>query len=162
MTLHFQLTSVEFHQAHRTHLRRTLFTPKNLVLLSFALFLGFLQAQALGPQSWATRCFGLIAVAVIGFLAYSSITLPSRLYRRFHRNDPDTVLELKKGSAGILDVRQGEVRRTYEAQDISHVTRQRGLLLIHPKGGVPIAIPERALASNKDQDELHAFLARSL
>ncbi len=162
MNLHYQLTPLEFRQAHRTHLRRTLFTLKNLLLLSFALFLGFLQAQALGPQSWANRCFGLIAIAVIGFIAYSYVTLPKRLYRRFHSSDPVTVLELKQGSSGALEVRQGEIRRTFEAQDISHVTRQRGLLLIHPQGGVPIAIPERALASCEDQDTLHAFLARSL
>ena len=162
MTIRYELTEAEFCRAHRTHLRQSLFTVKNVMLLSFALLLGFLQAQALGPQSWATRIFFALWCGVVGFILYAYWALPPRLFRRFYSQNPGTEIELKKGPEGPMDVRQGESQRRLQAEDVSHVTRQRDLLLIHPKNGVPIAIPERALASSEDQDTLHGFLARSL
>ena len=162
MILRYELSKSEFCRAHRAHLRSTLVTLKNLGLLTLALLLGLLQAQALGPQSWATRLFGLIWLGVVGFIAYAYWMLPPRLFNRLYRSSPETEIELISKTSDNIEIKQGHSRRRLKADAITHVSRQNGLLLIHPKDGVPIVIPERALASDEDQETLRLFLARSL
>ncbi|MCM2322663.1 MAG: YcxB family protein [Oligoflexia bacterium] len=140
----FELTENEFLRAHRLHLRRSLLTFRNLVALTFALTLGALQVALFGSEQWALRVFALLWLAVLLFAAYAFLLLPLRLYRRDPRHSArqegvlsDEGIRLRQGTSEVLHEWSG-ISRTFENAEF---------FLLVPHGGLPIAVPKRALGS---------------
>ena len=146
--LRFELTESEFCKAHRGHLQRSLFSIKNIVLLTTALAIGAIQAQMFGGADWALKIFGLLWILVLAFMGWAYVFLPGRLFRGSPRHSgPQRI----RTEADGLTLEQGDRRHFMPWSEISRVGEADGAVLVSPRHGVPILVPERAFASPEDR-----------
>lgn len=156
--LNFKLSEVDFVRAHRVHLRRTLLTGKNVVLVSFALAIGAIQAQMFGGFDAALKIFAGLWVVVILFMLYAWLQLPGKLYRR--RGENEVEYNLRYDDEG-LRIDRGGVVREFSWKQVAYTAQSGGFVLLYFTsdanygGGLPFVVPERAFDYVDDIARLH-------
>jgi hypothetical protein len=156
--LKYQLTESEFCKAHRNHLQRSLFSIKNLVLLTTALGIGAIQAAMFGGTDWALRIFAGLWVLVVAFAAWAFTQLPARIYRNSQRHSGQQRLQTEEHG---ITVEQGGEKAFLEWKDIAGVTEAEGAVLLRRTHGVPIFIPERAFATAEERASFRERVERA-
>jgi hypothetical protein len=154
----FQLSLGEFRKAHQTHLRQSLFTIKNLVLLTTALGIGSIQAQMFGGADWALRIFVGLWCLVLAFMAWAYLYLPERLYRKSERHSSEQRIQTEDDG---LTLEQGGIKNFLEWGEISRVSESDGSVLLHRKHHIPILIPARAFSSAEERASFHERVERA-
>jgi hypothetical protein len=156
--LRFQLSESEFCKAHRGHLQRSLFSIKNLVLLTTALGIGAIQAQMFGGSDWAIRVFAGLWLLVVLFAAWAYAFLPGRLYRGSDRHSGPQRLQTEQDG---ITLEQGDRKIFLAWNEISGVSETNGWVLLNRRNEVPIFIPERAFASAEERASFHERVERA-
>lgn len=157
----FQLSENEFCRAHRVHLRRSLLTGWNVLLLTIALALASAQAQVLGGAEWAGRFFlGLWALVVV-LMGYGYFELPRRLFRRSARYSGEQTLAID-GDGVSLTTEGGKSYLGWE--EISRAQETVGFFFIYSreKGALPILLPVRACGDDQTAEAVRGFLRKKL
>jgi hypothetical protein len=156
--LQYQLSEGEFCKAHRSHLQRSMFTVKNLVLLTTALGIGAIQAQMFGGADWALRVFAGLWLVVLVFMVWAYVFLPGRLYRNGERYSGAQRLQTEEGG---FTLQQGDRKGFLAWSEVVRVSESEGSVLLHRKQQVPILIPERAFGSAEQRASFHERVERA-
>ena len=155
----FELSETEFTEAHRNHLRGSLLTGKNLILISLALGLAALQAQVLGPNSSVSVIFLGLWVAIIAFTAFAYLWLPIRFYRKnrgYQESQKITFtsdhVEWKRLDR-VDETPWTEVLRTRESPAFYY---------FYSKGGLPMILPKKVFSSEVERADFRDYVADKL
>ena len=157
--IRFQLSEAEFRKAHQIHLKRSLFTIKNVMLLSIAFGLGAIQAQMFGGVGWAGKVFaGLWGVTFL-FMFYAYSQLPIRLYRRNSKYQLEQ--EYTFNEDGIHH-RQGDAEDDILWTSISQLVDGPGFLLIYSDRHLPDLLPKKEIGSAFELDHFKTQFLRKI
>jgi hypothetical protein len=148
----FRLSEDQFCEAHRTYLRHSLLTVKNLFLVTIALLIGLVQSQLFGVAEWVFWVFAGIWIAILGLVLFVYIWMPARVYRS--RRGYSEAQKLVVDEEG-LDWRAGDQHRLMAWKEIVRASDLHPeYVYFHLRHGFPEILPKEVFES---EDELKAF-----
>ncbi len=156
----FQLTEVQFREAHRAYLRHSLLTVKNLFLVTIALMIGMVQTQLFGAANWVLWIFGSIWLAVVGLSIFVYIWMPGRIFRT--RSGLSMEQELMVDEDG-LGWKTGERHRLISWAEIERASDiHPDYVYFHPRHGLPEILPKSVFRSDEELQAFDRFVQKQI
>lgn len=155
----FRLTESEYSAAHRAHLRRSLFTVKNLFLVTTALAIGAVQAQLFGGAEWALRVFAGLWCAIVFLVLFVYVRMPGQIYRRHPGMSGEQEIRVDdQGAEWIID----GISKRLSWEEITKASDDPDSIYLHSHHGLPWILPKSVFRSEEQLRAFDQFVARKL